>query len=117
MRRNLVMLVALALLWGASFMFIKIADRHLAPATLILGRLGLGALTLALIVPFTVGWRGTVAATRENWRWLLVVALLNTAAPFWLLAWGEDEDRLRPRLDRPGSSADLQCPLCVRVLP
>ena len=89
MRRNLVMLVALALLWGASFMFIKIADRHLAPATLILGRLGLGALTLALIVPFTVGWRGTVAATRENWRWLLVVALLNTAAPFWLLAWGE----------------------------
>jgi drug/metabolite transporter (DMT)-like permease len=89
MRRNLAMLVAVALLWGASFMFIKIADRHLAPATLILGRLGLGALTLALIVPFTIGWRATLAATRENWRWLLVVALVNTAVPFWLLAWGE----------------------------
>jgi drug/metabolite transporter (DMT)-like permease len=89
MRRNLVMLVALALLWGASFMFIKIADRQLAPSTLILGRLGFGALTLAVIVPFTLGWRKTVAATKENWRWLLVVALLNTAAPFWLLAWGE----------------------------
>ena len=88
-RRNLVMLVSLALLWGASFMFIKIADRQLAPATLILGRLGLGALTLAVIVPFTVGWRQTIAATRENWRWLLVVALLNTAIPFWLLTWGE----------------------------
>ena len=89
MRRNLVMLVALALLWGASFMFIKVADRQLAPATLILGRLAFGALTLAVIVPFTVGWRETRAATRENWLWLLVVALLNTAAPFWLLAWGE----------------------------
>jgi drug/metabolite transporter (DMT)-like permease len=89
MRRNLVMLVALALLWGASFMFIKIADRHLAPATLILGRLGFGALTLALIVPFTVGWREAIAATRENWGWLAVVALVNTAVPFWLLAWGE----------------------------
>ncbi|HKC77296.1 MAG TPA: DMT family transporter [Gaiellaceae bacterium] len=89
MRRNLVMLVTLALLWGASFMFIKIADRQLAPSTLILGRLGLGALTLAVIVPFTVGWRQTVAATRENWWWLLVVALLNTALPFWLLSWGE----------------------------
>jgi drug/metabolite transporter (DMT)-like permease len=89
MRRNLVMLVSLALLWGASFMFIKIADRQLAPATLILGRLGLGALTLALIVPFTVGWRQTIAATKENWGWLLVVALLNTAIPFWLLTWGE----------------------------
>jgi drug/metabolite transporter (DMT)-like permease len=89
MRRNLLMLVALALLWGASFMFIKIADRQLAPATLILGRLGFAALTLALIVPLTVGWSKTLAATRANWRWLLVVALLNTAAPFWLLAWGE----------------------------
>jgi drug/metabolite transporter (DMT)-like permease len=83
------MLVALALLWGASFMFIKIADRHLAPATLILGRLGLGALTLALIAPFTLGTRKVVAYTRENWRWLVVIALLNTALPFWLLAWGE----------------------------
>ena len=83
------MLVALALLWGASFMFIKIADRSLAPSTLILGRLGLAALTLALVVPFTVGWRDTLAASRENWLWLLVVALVNTAVPFWLLAWGE----------------------------
>jgi drug/metabolite transporter (DMT)-like permease len=83
------MLVGLALLWGASFMFIKIADRSLAPATLILGRLGFAAVTLALIVPFTVGWSRALAATRENWRWLVVVALVNTAAPFWLLAWGE----------------------------
>ena len=83
------MLVALALLWGASFTFIKIADRNLAPATLILGRLGLAALTLALIVPFTVGWNEALAATKANWRWLVVVALVNTAAPFWLLAWGE----------------------------
>jgi drug/metabolite transporter (DMT)-like permease len=89
MRRNLVMLVALALLWGASFMFIKIADRQLAPATLILGRLGFAALTLAVIVPFTVGWSETVATTKKNWRWLGGVALLNTAMPFWLLAWGE----------------------------
>ena len=89
MRRNLVMLVGLALLWGASFMFIKIADRSLAPATLILGRVAFGALTLAVIVPFTVGTREAWAVTRDNWRWLTVVAVLNTALPFWLLAWGE----------------------------
>jgi drug/metabolite transporter (DMT)-like permease len=89
MRRNLLMLVALALLWGASFMFIKIADRHLAPATLILGRLTFASVTLAAIVPFTVGTREALAQTRENWRWLVVVALVNTAVPFWLLAWGE----------------------------
>jgi len=89
MRRNLVMLVGLALLWGASFMFIKIADRELAPATLILGRVAFGALTLAVIVPFTIGTRKAWDVTRDNWRWLVVVAVLNTALPFWLLAWGE----------------------------
>jgi drug/metabolite transporter (DMT)-like permease len=26
---------------------------------------------------------------RENWFWLVVVALVNTAIPFWLLSWGE----------------------------
>ena len=83
-RRNALMLTALALIWGASFMFIKIADRQLAPATLILGRIGLAALTLALTAP-----RGTISALRENARWLVVVGLVNTAIPFWLLSWGE----------------------------
>ena len=51
-RRHLATLFGLALIWGASFMFIKVAVRELTPATLILCRLGSGALTLALIVPF-----------------------------------------------------------------
>lgn len=88
-QRNLAMLIALALIWGASFMFIKVADRQLAPATLILGRLGLAALTLAAIVPFATGTRATLAALRANAGWLVTVALVNTAAPFWLLSWGE----------------------------
>ena len=78
------MLVALALIWGASFMFIKIAVREVTPATLILGRLGLAALTLAVLAP-----RGTFGALRANALWLVVVGLVNTAVPFWLLSWGE----------------------------
>jgi drug/metabolite transporter (DMT)-like permease len=88
-RRNLVMLIGLSLIWGASFLFIKIAVRDLAPATLILGRIGLAAITLALIAPFVVGSRETLAQLRANARWLAVVAIVNTAAPFWLLSWGE----------------------------
>ena len=80
------MLVALALIWGASFMFIKVAVRELSPATLILGRIGLAAVTLAILVPWT---RETVDELRENAGWLIVIALVNTAAPFWLLSWGE----------------------------
>ena len=88
-RRYLAMLIALALIWGASFLFIKVAVRELTPATLITGRLGLAALTLALLVPFMVGTGETVRQLRDNAWWLLVVALVNTAIPFWLLSWGE----------------------------
>src|ERR1051325_1619150 len=83
------MLLALAAIWGASFMFIKVAVRELTPATLIAGRLGLAALTLALMLPFVVGTHDTARQLRENLRWLVVVALVNTAIPFWLLSWGE----------------------------
>ncbi|MFL5980014.1 MAG: DMT family transporter [Gaiellaceae bacterium] len=88
-RRYLAMLIGLALLWGASFLFIKVAVRELTPATLITGRLGLAALTLALLVPFVVGAGETLRQLRENAWWLVVVALVNTAIPFWLLSWGE----------------------------
>jgi drug/metabolite transporter (DMT)-like permease len=83
------MFVTVALLWGASFMFIKIAVRELAPATLILGRLGVAALTLALIVPLLVGRRTIVEQVRANAGWLTIVGLVNMAIPFWLLSWGE----------------------------
>jgi len=38
-------------------MFIKIADREISPATLVLGRLAFAALTLALVVPLAIGGR------------------------------------------------------------
>src|SRR5205823_13241732 len=88
-RRYPAMLATVALLWGASFMFIKVAVRELAPATLILGRIGIGALTLAVIVPVLVGRRATAAAIRANLGWLVVVGLINVALPFWFLSWGE----------------------------
>jgi drug/metabolite transporter (DMT)-like permease len=88
-RRYLPMLVVLALVWGSSFMFIKVAVRDLDPATLVLGRLGVAALTLGLVVPLALGGKLTLSELRAHWPWLAVVGLLNTAVPFWLLSWGE----------------------------
>src|SRR5579862_1825409 len=89
MRRPIVMLTLLALIWGASFMLIKIADRELTPATLILGRLASAALLLAAIALVRLGPRKTLEELRRRWQWLVVVGLVNTAVPFWLLSWGE----------------------------
>ena len=89
MRRPAVILTLLALIWGASFMLIKIADRQLAPSTLVLGRLGSATLLLAAIAVLRLGLRRTLTEMRDAWLWLVVVALVNTAVPFWLLSWGE----------------------------
>src|SRR5580765_2344433 len=88
-RRYLPMLVLLALIWGSSFMFIKIAVRELDPATLVFGRLTVAALVLGLVVLIANSRGETRADLRAYWPALLVVGLLNTAVPFWLLSWGE----------------------------
>jgi drug/metabolite transporter (DMT)-like permease len=83
------MLGTVALLWGASFLFIKVAVRELEPATLILGRLGLATLALAAIVLVRMGGRETWTQIRGHAGWLVAVGVVNVAVPFWLLSWGE----------------------------
>lgn len=80
-RAHLLMLLALAAIWGASFMFIKVGVRELEPATLVFFRVGLAALTLLPLA--------RISALRGHWRDVAVVGVLNSAVPFWLLSFGE----------------------------
>src|ERR1700751_3479764 len=89
MRRPIVILTLLAFIWGASFMLIKIADRQLAPSPAVLGPRASAALLLAAIAALRLGPHETLAQIRGAWQWLVVVGLVNTALPFWLLSWGE----------------------------
>ena len=83
------MLLALAALWGASYMFIKVGVRELAPATLICFRLALGTLTLLPVALLTVGARELRRQIRAAAVPLALVGLLNSALPITLLAWAE----------------------------
>jgi drug/metabolite transporter (DMT)-like permease len=87
--RNLLLLTAISFIWGSSFMFIKVAVRDMAPSTLVLGRVGLAAIALLAFVAVTLGGRVSVAEFRAHWPWIVVIGLINTAIPFWLLSWGE----------------------------
>jgi drug/metabolite transporter (DMT)-like permease len=80
------MLLALAAIWGSSFMFIEIALRELAPSTLILLRMGSGAVALAVYVRLA-GHR--FSALRPYLLPLALLGLVNTAVPFFLIAWGQ----------------------------
>ena len=105
------MLLGLSAIWGSSFMFIKVGVEELAPTTLVAGRLVLAAGTLAVVVGTRTSIRQALAPVRPLAGPLLVVALLNSVIPFWLLAWGET------RIDS-GLAALLQAsaPLFTAVL-
>jgi len=80
---NLFRLVLLAAIWGASFLFMRIAAPVLGAAWLVFFRVGLAALFLwgvALVLRRPL-------ALRANWRAFLVLGLLNSALPFLLFAY------------------------------
>ena len=83
------MLLALAAIWGSSFMFIKVAVREVTPGEVVFGRVLTGTLALLPAVPFLGGWRPTWAGLRRYAAPLLLLGIFNAALPFWLLAWSE----------------------------
>jgi drug/metabolite transporter (DMT)-like permease len=80
------MLLALAAIWGSSFLFIELALRDLAPSTLILLRMGSGAVALGIYI---VARGRSVAVLRPYVLPLALLGLVNTALPFFLIAWGQ----------------------------
>ena len=76
-------LVALALIWSASFVFIRVLAPVIGPLWVATGRVLIAGLALA-------GWlamSGVPAALRERWRAYLFVGVLNCALPFVLYAY------------------------------
>lgn len=80
---NLARLLLLGLIWGTSFMLMRIAAPVFGPMLTTFGRALLGALTLYLLARA----RGIDLAWRKNAKTYLVIGLANTAIPFSLFAW------------------------------
>jgi len=82
-------LLFLSSLWGASYLFIKVAVREMEPAAMMSLRLLLAASVLAAVLVSQMGWRPAVAAVRATGRHGVVLGVINGVVPFWLIAWGE----------------------------
>lgn len=86
-RRSTSLLLMLAAIWGGSYLLIKIGGRDLSPPVVAFGRIVFGALVLAPVA----ARRGALRDLGGLWPVLLVVSIAQVAAPFLLIAVGEEE--------------------------
>ncbi len=84
------LILVLAGLWGASYLFIKVGvDGGFSPGALMCARSLLAAAVLLGYLVATLGSRSAAAQLVGSWRQAAVLGALNAALPFWLVAWGE----------------------------
>ena len=76
-RKALLLFIAASVIWGSSFLFIRLAVEHMPPATVVFGRTLLGA---AFLVPLAAS-RRALRGLRPVIVPIIVAAVLDMAAP------------------------------------
>jgi drug/metabolite transporter (DMT)-like permease len=82
------MLLALGVMWGTSYVWIKVAVQTLSTFTLIAARLGIG---LALLAAVAAATRLELPRNPRIYGHLLVMAVINIVIPFTLITWAEQQ--------------------------
>ena len=75
----------MGVIWGIPYLLIKVADRSLEPATLVLARTAVGAVVL---VPVALA-RRELGPVLRRWRPLVAYTVAELAIPWWLLSDAE----------------------------
>ena len=84
--RGWVLFVALAVLWGIPYLFIKVAVDELSPAMVVWGRVTLGAL---ILLPIVLARGDVKRLSVTDWSWIVVFAFVEIALPFGALHYAE----------------------------
>src|ERR671936_2678779 len=84
-RRAWALFIAMAIIWGIPYLFIKIAVGELTPVALVFFRTALGGIILFPIAAMTGGLRPLLL----YWRWVLAYTIVEVSLPWFLLADAE----------------------------
>lgn len=85
-RRGWVIFIALGIIWGTPYLFIKIGVEYLSPSMIVFARVALGA---AVLVPLVLA-KGIFGQLRGHWRWVVAFALAEMTFTFVALTWAEE---------------------------
>ena len=107
-KKTLLLFSGTSVIWGSSFLFIRVAVGHMPPSAVVFGRTLLGA---AFLVPLAIKAR-TFRGLRSSVLAVVMVTLLDMALPTFLTAWGEQ--RISSNL---GRNPPLYYPLSPRCSP
>ena len=88
-RAYLPLLLTLSALWGASYLFIKVAVDEIEPIPMIELRLLLAGVVLLAFLVARWGRLEAIAALRATGWGGVILGVINGAVPFTLIAWGE----------------------------
>jgi drug/metabolite transporter (DMT)-like permease len=85
-RLDWLIFIALGVMWGSSYLFIKFGLETLTPFTLVALRLGIGAALLAAVV---LAAREPLPRSARTYGHLVVMSIFNIVLPFSLITWAQ----------------------------
>lgn len=84
--KDWLLLIVLSVIWGSSFMFLKIALVELTPFLLVFLRLCLSSVFLLIVCKLR---KLEFPDSAKTWLSLGFLGVINTAAPFFLISWAQ----------------------------
>jgi drug/metabolite transporter (DMT)-like permease len=84
--RHILWLLTLGLLWGSSYLFVKVLVDVASPSAMIAVRFALGAATLGIVL---MARGGRLPGFGIVWLHLLVMSVVANVMPFMLIAWSQ----------------------------
>ncbi len=84
-RRALLLFIAMSVIWGLPYLFIRIAVSDLSPVVLVFARTAIGAL---ILLPIVIA-RGELRTLLKSWFPLLALAAVEIGMPWFMLASAE----------------------------
>ena len=84
-RKGWLLFIAMSVVWGIPYFFIKIAVRELDPITIVFARVVIAAIVL---VPIAIQ-RKQLKPVYKPWRTIIPLSLIQIVIPFLLISYGE----------------------------
>ena len=81
-RKGWILFIAMSVIWGIPYLFIKIALLELTPVVVVFARVGIAALVL---IPIAI-YQGVLRPLRKRWLMLAGLACVQIVGPFLLIS-------------------------------